>query len=70
MSDLWWWISGCVTTVALAAILVGGPASCTVRIQQQATKRVAEVCSGNLKSDPVRAAACILAIKDARRAGM
>lgn len=61
---------GCLTTVALAALVILGPASCTVRVQREATKRVTEICSGDLKSDPVRAAACIIALKDAKKAGM
>ena len=69
MSETFQWVSGCTTVVLLLGILVGGVASCSVKMQQEATKRVAQVCAGDLKADPVRAAACIMAVNDAKHAG-
>lgn len=69
MNETIQWISVCVTLVLLLVVAVAGPTECTVRSQQEATKRVAETCAGDLESDTARAIACALAVSDARRAG-
>lgn len=69
MSETMQCILGCVSAVLILALLVVGPVACSVQLGREATKRVAEVCAGDLKTDPVRATACIMAVNDAKSAG-
>lgn len=63
------YIGGAVAVVLLLGILIGGPVACAISDQREATKRVEATCTGDLKSDPVRAAACMIAATNARQAG-
>lgn len=69
MNDTMQVISVCATIVLLLAILIGGPAACSMHAQEEATKRAASVCEGDLKTDAARAAACVVAVGDAKKAG-
>jgi hypothetical protein len=52
----------CITAVTFLAILVLGPAACTIDENRNITARVASACSGDFTADPGRAATCALAL--------
>ena len=70
MQDIFQVITLCVTGLLFFAILIVGPISCIEQSQHEATQRTQTTCSGNLNTDAARSAACVLALKDAERAGM
>ena len=70
------WITGCICAVIAVAIVIGGPTACAIELgeqgnrkaanyQEQATARVTAACNGDLKTDAVRATACLAAVNDA-----
>ncbi|MDA8253734.1 MAG: hypothetical protein M0Z28_31785 [Rhodospirillales bacterium] len=63
MSDTVAWISGVVAAVLMLAMLVAGPATCTVLTQREITKQVQVACGGDLSHDAARSAACVLALR-------
>lgn len=69
MNDTVWWVSGCITALLLFAMLVAGPTACSISQQREASRRIEAICTGDLKADATRAAACILATTNAKNAG-
>lgn len=63
MNDTVTWISGAIAAVMIFAMLVAGPATCTVLTQREITKQVQVACGGDLKDDAARSAACVLALR-------
>lgn len=63
------WFAGCTAVVLLFGSLVGGVTSCTINATENETRVVQAACMGDLHSDAVRSASCILALTKAGRAG-
>lgn len=55
-------VAVCTAVVLAFAVLVGGPASCIVSYQREATRQIQAACQGDLHADAARSAACTLAL--------